>query len=460
MCLMKCALFGTGNYAEAFSKVFEIGDICCYIDNDINKQGKEFNGKKIYAPNEIDYSDIDYIIVMVLRNKEIKAQLIEMGVDEKKILTYKEIGKKFGLRIHVNSCGHHIEIGQWQFSKKNLLVMVHELSRTGVPVAAMHLAELLRELGYGVVIGSLRNGSLASELQEKSIPYIENLEAFSDCDDFKEFINSFDGVIMGTLAVAQFADNFKYYHKPVFWWINETHGKFFKDYELPRHRGNVFYLADGDKTVEMFRKYYPEREVSNLYYYLPEDVDGKITASNKKLRFGMVGSHVRRKGQDVLVAAIRMIPDEIRKNMIFYIIGPKDKRYTNEWKLEADKIPEIKMIGEVSQSELKRMYSTFDVLICPSRDDTVPIVVTQAFQNAIPCIVSNQVGQSVYMKNNYGGYVFDSENVEQLSDAIVAMYDNKEKRMQQGTEGREIFEKYFSKDAVKQEVINKIIRYL
>lgn len=459
MCLMKCVIFGTGRYAEAFSSIIE-NEICCYIDNDVNKQGKNFNGKKIYAPNEIDYSSVDYVIVMVLRNVEIKSQLIDMGVDEKKVITYKEIGQKFGLHIYVNNRGQQTEISQWKFSGKNLLVLVHDLSRTGVPVAALHLAELLRELGYGVVIGSLRNGSLASELQERSIPYIENLEAFSDCDDFKEFVNSFDGVIMGTLAVAQYAANVKSYRKPVFWWINETHENFFEDYKLPEHRDNVFYLADGDKTVKMFKTYYPEREVNNLYYYLPEDVEGKTAASDKKLRFGMVGSHGRRKGQDVLVAAIKMIPDEIRENMIFYIIGPENERYTNEWKLEADKIPEIEMIGEVSQSELKRMYSTFDVLICPSRDDTVPIVVTQAFQNAIPCIVSNQVGQSVYMKDDYGGYVFESENVEQLSEAIAAMYHNKEKRTRQGREGREIFEKYFSKNAVKQEVINKIIRYL
>ena len=457
---MKCAIFGTGKYAEVFSSLLNKNDICCYIDNDINKQGKVFNWKKIVAPNEIDYSNVDYIIVMVLKDKGIKSQLIGLGVDEKKIISYKEIGNKLGLHIYINSCGHQIDIKQWKFPGKKLLLMVHELSRTGVPVAAMHLAELLKELGYGVVIGSLRSGSIISELQEKNIPYIENLGAFYDCDDFKTFINFFDGVIMGTLAVAQFAGNFESYRNPVFWWINENHEGVFENYKLPKHRDNIFYLADGDKTIRMFKAYYPERKVSSLYYYLPGEVEQKSNVSDKKLCFGMVGSHGRRKGHDVLVDAIQMIPDEIRQNMIFYIIGPENGSYTKEWKPQADMIPEVKMIGELSQSELKRMYAIFDVLICPSRDDTVPIVVTQAFQNSIPCIVSNQVGQSMYMKNDYGGYVFESENTEQLSDAIVAMYNNREKRAQQGHEGREIFEKYFSKNAVKQEVINKIIRYL
>lgn len=457
---MKCAIFGTGKYAEAFSIFFEVNDICCYIDNDINKQGKEFNGKKTFAPDEVDYSRIDCVIVMVLKNKEIISQLTSMGVDKKKIISYKEIGKKFGLHIYINNCGQQVEIRQWNFREKNLLLMVHELSRTGVPVAVMHLADLLRELGYGVVIGSLRSGSITNELQDRNIPYIENLGAFYDCDALEDFINCFDGVIMGTLAVAQFAVNFKSYSNPVFWWINESHKGVFKTYVLPKHENNFFYLADGEKTVKMFKTYYPEREVSNLYYYLPEEDERNSAVSNEKICFGMVGSHVRRKGQDVLVAAIKRIPDEIRKNMVFYIIGPENGSYTKEWKTQADMIPEIKMIGELSQSELKKMYSEFDVLICPSRDDTVPIVVTQAFQNSIPCIVSDQVGQSIYMKNDYGGYVFDSENTEQLSDAIVVMYNNKEKRAQQGREGREIFEKYFSKNAVKQEVINKIIRYL
>lgn len=457
---MKFAIFGTGNYARAFSKVLKNDDIFGYIDNDKNKQGKEFEGKKIFAPNEIEYGNIDYVIIAVFKSKDITAQLTGMGVDESKIISYKDIGGKFGLHIYINNCGDQIEIKHWKFTKKSLLVMVHELSRTGVPVAAMHLAELLRELGYVVVIGSLRNGSMACELQERNIPYIENLEAFYGCDDFKTSINSFDGVIMGTLAVAQFIGNFESYRNPIFWWINETHEDVFENYKLPKHRANIFYLADGDRTVKMFKTYYPERDVSNLYYYLPEEDERKSVVSNEKLCFGMVGSHVRRKGQDVLVAAIKRIPDEIRKNMVFYIIGPENGSYTKEWKTQADMITEIKMIGELSQSELKRMYSEFDVLICPSRDDTVPIVVTQAFQNSIPCIVSNQVGQSMYMKNDYGGYVFESENTEQLSDAIVSMYNNKGKRARQGREGREIFEKYFSKNAVKQEIINKIIRYL
>ena len=458
---MQYVIFGTGKFAKVYSKCLNSDEIYCYIDNDCNKQGQLFNEKKVYSPNEVNYNEVKYIIIMVSKYKEIVSQLVEMGIKKEKIISYREMGRRLGLSMYVNHCDKQIEIGSWKLVGKKIFIMIHELSRTGVPVAAMHLAELFRELGYGVVIGSLRNGSIINELREKKIPYIENMGAFYNCSNFKSFIDSFDCLIMGTLGVVQYAVNFESYNKPIFWWINETHANSFETHELPKHRDNLYYFADGDKAVRMFKLYYPERKVKNLYYFLPdEEIISREIKENNRICFGMVGTHTRRKGQDILVDAIKMIPGEIRKKMIFYIIGPEDETYTKEWKYKAERIPEIKMIDELSQLELIKMYSIFDVLICPSRDDTEPIVVTQAFQNYIPCIVSDQVGQSIYMKDDYGGYVFDPGDTRQLCDAIISMYYNDEKREQQGQEGRAIFEKHFSKNAVRNEILSNMVSHL
>ena len=96
------------------------------------------------------------------------------------------------------------------------------------------------------------------------------------------------------------------------------------------------------------------------------------------------------------------------------------------------------------------------MFVCPSRSDTEPIVVTQAFQHSIPCIVSDQVGQSKFMMDGEAGFVFKNEDCAALADSIVYCYDHHDSAVEIGKQGRAIFEKYFSKEAIRSIVKKEI----
>lgn len=85
--MKKIIVFGAGNTAEKVSKYINkrTNVILCYADNDIKKHGKKLNGKEIIDPKFISSMEYDYIIIASIYWREIRKQMISLGVDAEKI---------------------------------------------------------------------------------------------------------------------------------------------------------------------------------------------------------------------------------------------------------------------------------------------------------------------------------------------------------------------------------------
>ena len=114
----------------------------------------------------------------------------------------------------------------------------------------------------------------------------------------------------------------------------------------------------------------------------------------------------------------------------------------------------------MSQEEVKQFYKYVDVLVCPSRDDPLPIVVSQALQNGIPCIVSNEVGQSEFLVDEKGGMVVPAEDANALAIAMTK-YIKDEGWIKESSKGaKEIFESHFSEQVMRknlEEIVCELI---
>ena len=124
------------------------------------------------------------------------------------------------------------------------------------------------------------------------------------------------------------------------------------------------------------------------------------------------------------------------------------------------KEPRIFYLGEMKQEELKQYFCSIDLLVCPSRDDPMPVVVTQAMQHGVPCVVSDQVGQMEYIKNGENGYIFHSENSEELSRILEHCISCPEDLHVIGEKSRQIYEDCFSEKAMKDNLSDIISRIL
>lgn len=91
---MKKVIWGTSLYAGEFAYTMKREDIAFFIDNNKNKQGKTFLGKKIMSPDDIEDWNEFYIYIPYNFYDEIVSQLKEYGVsDETRFCKYDQINK-------------------------------------------------------------------------------------------------------------------------------------------------------------------------------------------------------------------------------------------------------------------------------------------------------------------------------------------------------------------------------
>lgn len=85
MKIKKTVFFGTGGVAKAYChNTGTLPDL--FVDNDKNKWGKYFKGIKIYNPEILSEIQIEKIIITSSFLKDIKPQIIRLGVPEKLII--------------------------------------------------------------------------------------------------------------------------------------------------------------------------------------------------------------------------------------------------------------------------------------------------------------------------------------------------------------------------------------
>ncbi|WP_061310083.1 class I SAM-dependent methyltransferase [Clostridium botulinum] len=87
---LKIIIFGVGSGYERLKcdMNFDKVEMLAFVDNDIKKQGTIFNNINIVSPKEIHKYSYDYIIIASQYYLEIEKQLLDMGIEKKRIISY------------------------------------------------------------------------------------------------------------------------------------------------------------------------------------------------------------------------------------------------------------------------------------------------------------------------------------------------------------------------------------
>jgi glycosyltransferase involved in cell wall biosynthesis len=167
--------------------------------------------------------------------------------------------------------------------------------------------------------------------------------------------------------------------------------------------------------------------------------------SGKKVIFVTIGVIAKIKGQDIIINAVNKIPSNIMTNMEIWFVGSKyNQGYFDECMKLSKHLSNIKWFGAKDHEETLKILERADVLISASREDMLPIVVSEALMCQKTCIVSDAIGTAFYMHDNVDGIIFESENVNELSEKITWCIEHREKLDYIGKNGRMLYEKEFS----------------
>lgn len=88
---MKIVVWGTGRELNHRIEALELDDVLCFIDSNVEHQGREEFGKKICSPKEIQEIQFDYVLISTSRYfREIANHLVFLyGIDTRKIISWE-----------------------------------------------------------------------------------------------------------------------------------------------------------------------------------------------------------------------------------------------------------------------------------------------------------------------------------------------------------------------------------
>ena len=82
-------------------------------------------------------------------------------------------------------------------------------------------------------------------------------------------------------------------------------------------------------------------------------------------------------------------------------------------------IDNVELISGIQQNRLREIYSKIDVLIFPSKNESLGLVGIEALACGTPVIGSNIGGIPSYLKDEYNGYLVPVGDVDALCNAII-----------------------------------------
>ena len=448
---MNYLIFGTGDYYNRYKKWFEHQEIVALLDNSKQKQYTMIDGIKVLPPEEGVKLQYDFIIILSFYVKQMKQQLISLGVCENKIYHFYDLHQLFPpnksyIQVQYYLNAEEIIQSQEQTSFKILLLST-DLTLGGPSIALFHAAMTLKKRGYTVVYAAMWDGALKEKLIKHDIPVVvdENLPMLT----MKQaaWVNTFSLIICNTLNFHVFLSE-RDTAIPVVWWLHDA-GFFYDGVNRKVFERicleNLKVVTVGPVPEMAVKEFLPDLKCEELLYGVREVESCSVRKNDSNvIRFITIGFLEDIKGQDILLQAVKKLPDHIRHKCEFYIVGHNKTLFGEKIQNESTNICEIVFTGSVSHEKIHELLAASNVLICPSRQDTMPTVVAEAMMHAVPCIVSDAIGTTAYICDGVNGFIFKSEDVTALAEKIEWCVTNREKLGETGRKARSIYDKYFS----------------
>lgn len=461
---MRVVVFGTGAYYRNRKEYFRNVEIVAFMDNNSKIQNTILDGVPVYAPKDAVLLEYDYICIMSDRNTaSMIKQLIELNADIDKMIIFETFVKK-QKRIISEGCmqTYYKNVpGDVKGKKGKILLMTHELSLSGAPIVLFYAAQILKKNGYDTAILSPKDGGLREVIMKSGIPVFVDAGITGDNEYLKNWMMEFDLVIVCTLTYGQFVGEMADFPRPIIWWLHESeevYSGWWPRAKPERIGSNVSIYAVGHRAIATYKKYFKNDNCKNLIYGIPNINDNwqkGYVKNHDNIVFAVIGVLQPRKGQDIFIEAIRRMRPEDKANAEFWLIGPDPGIYpefTEKLRQAAEKEPSIKIMGEMSMEMIKEQYPNIDVVVSPSRDDPMPVVMPEAMMFYKTCIVSDGAGTSALIEHKKNGLVCTCD-ADSLAEQMTWVMHNQDKLMSIGVEGRKLYENVFSTEAFEKNLV-------
>lgn len=151
-----------------------------------------------------------------------------------------------------------------------------------------------------------------------------------------------------------------------------------------------------------------------------------------------VGQFVPRKGFDLILECSRKLPG----NVGVYIVGGKPTeeylQFRDRYKLE-----HIHFVEFMPKMQLMEFYRAMDIFVLFTREDIWGLVINEAMANGLPVISTDKcLAAMELIDSGENGYIVESENIEQMTEALNCLVGARELRMKMSKNAIRCMERY------------------
>ncbi len=459
---MRYIIFGTGrfyhNRKEKIKIYDEKSETVFFFDNAAIEQ-QELEGVPVIRPVYIVREQYDKILLMSLKAHEMWEQLLLLGFVQEDIWSWQDFQNHFMLGLFIGS-------RRRRSYRRRILLITTDMGYNGGTLAITYAARALNEENEVLIMTPGIDAKLAAELVTDglnimvcpSLPFISSKEEYIICGFDAVIVNVFQ-MLPAVFRIAAF--------QSVVWWIHEykelyaeimsKYGYMVDDSVM----GNIYAYAVSDIPRKYFNRIFPDKIRKTLPYGIPDWREKNLMFRTKQKKiFAVVGYVSELKGQDIFAQAVeRLCTKWTLEQAEFWLIGSvgKDAYLKEILRLSGGNI-EVK--GAMNRKQIMSAYQEIDVVVCPSREDSLPIVMTEGMMYGKVCIASDRTGTADLIREKENGLVCRAEDVDSLADAMEWVLTHPEECVAIGKKARETYESIFTMDAFRERLEDAIEKAL
>jgi len=164
-----------------------------------------------------------------------------------------------------------------------------------------------------------------------------------------------------------------------------------------------------------------------------------LDPQRKVLMFAALGLNQHNKGGDLLLKALRSLPERLKRVTVLLLLGNGGQRIAEAVGMEAVNL------GFVASSRLQRIaYSAADVFVSPTRGEAFGQVIIESMACGTPVVAFGVGGVLDTVRPGITGYRAEPEDAEDLAAGILELLEDEPRRVAMGRRCRQVVEEEYS----------------
>ena len=155
-----------------------------------------------------------------------------------------------------------------------------------------------------------------------------------------------------------------------------------------------------------------------------EQIRSELSISDDQLVVGSVGRLVTVKNYPSLIKAFKLVKEKVPNALLLFAGDGPNKAKLEQLTEDQGVKSSVRFLGR--REDVPAVMNAYDLFVLPSFREGLSNTILEAMSSGLPAIVSNVGGSPEIVVNGQTGFLFEVDDIQQLSSNIISLFENSE----------------------------------